>query len=133
MMQSRRSNPRAEYRLHQTERINASATLARQFPGLKSLTVNLEYFDATGTTRNGAVKFKANIEKAKSLMWFNCPSGECTGGDYDLSDELARAIYAGRKIAAGEKRCQGTRHNREKKEQAPCQSVLRYTLRLAYL
>jgi hypothetical protein len=133
MMQARRNNPRAEYRLLQAERINASSSLAEKFPGLKSLTVCLEYFDATGLTRNGVVKYKANIEKAKAVFYFNCPNAECAGGDYDLTEQLSRAISTRQKLVAGEARCQGVRHNKLRKERVPCQNLLRYELRLGYL
>ncbi len=132
MMHSRKTSPRAEHRLSQFARVNASASLAEKFPRLKSLTVDLDYFDPSGVTRNGGVKFKANIANAQSVVCFNCPNGECAGGDYDLSDELARAISARRKLVTGEMRCRGVRLNREKKQHTPCRNLLRYTLRLAY-
>jgi hypothetical protein len=132
MIQTRRSSPRAEYRLMQTERINAAESLAAKFPRLKSMTVSLEYFDAAGLTRNGGMKFKPNLEKAKAIVWFNCPNGECAGGDFDLSKELSRAISAKRPVLEGEMRCQGVRHNREKKEKTPCRNLLKYHFRLAY-
>jgi hypothetical protein len=132
MMQPRKNNPRAEYRLLQAERINASSSLTEKFPGLKSLTVNLEYFDSTGVTRNGVVKYKANIEKAKAVFYFNCPNAECAGGDYDLTEELSRAISRRQKVVAGEVRCNGVRHNKMRKERVPCLNLLRYELRLGY-
>ena len=133
MMQTRRTSPRAEYRLLQTQRIDASASLAQRFPELKSLTVDLEYFDASGLTRTGGMKFKPNLEKAKSVVCFNCPNAECAGGDYDLSEEVSRAISAGCKSVTGEMRCQGVRHNKEKDLRASCRNLLRYKLRLAYM
>ncbi|HEV2394888.1 MAG TPA: hypothetical protein VG146_21265 [Verrucomicrobiae bacterium] len=133
MMPARKSNPRAEYRLLHVERVNASLSLARKFPGLKSLTLNIEYFDPSGLTRSGGMKVKANLQMAKSLVRFNCPHGDCAGGDYDLSEELSQAITAGRTSVTGEKRCQGVRHNRDRKESVPCRNLLRYKLRLAYV
>lgn len=132
-MPTRKTSPRAEYRLLQTERIAASASLAERFPRLKSLRVDLEYFDATGFTRTGGMTFKPNLEKAKSLVCFNCQSGECAGGDYDLTEELARAIAAGRKSVTGEMRCQGVRQNKDKDQRSPCRNLLHYKLRLAYV
>jgi hypothetical protein len=133
MIHTRKSNPRAEYRLLQTQRIDASDSLAQKFPKLKSLTVDLEYFDANGLTRTGNMSFKPNLEKAKSLVCFNCPSGECVQGDYDLSEELSRAVSARHTVVTGEMRCQGVRHKKEKKEQVPCRNLLRYKLRLAFV
>ena len=132
MAHTRKPNPRIEYRLLQSGRIQDSASLASKYPKLKSLKVDLEYFDSEGVTRNGGIKYKANLENAKSLFWFNCVSGECVGGDFDLSGELSRAIAGRRKVVMGELRCQGVKHNRERKDHVPCQSLLRYKLSLGY-
>ena len=84
-------NPRQEYRLRQRAQIEASPLMAKRFPRLKSLRVTLEYFDATGTTKNGELKCKLNVEHARSVLWFACPGVGCTCGDFDLSDALAKA------------------------------------------
>ena len=132
MIQTRRTNPRAEYRILQTARINESISLAEKFPRLKSLTINLEYYDAAGVTRNGEMKYKANLANAKSIFYFNCLNGECVGGDFDLSKELATAIGSKLKIVSGEMRCLGMRHNKMRGEHVPCKNILRYKLALAY-
>jgi hypothetical protein len=132
MMHTRKISPRVQYRLLQTQRVQDSASLAQKFPKLKSLKVDLEYFDSSGVTRNGGMKYKPNLEHAKSLFSFNCLNGDCAGGDYDLTDELSRAITSRRKVVAGEVRCQGVRHNKERKDSVPCQSLLRYKLSLGY-
>jgi|SRR6185369_15134730 hypothetical protein len=131
-MRTRNKNPRAEYRLLRSQRIEDSVSLAQKFPGLKSLKVDLEYFDSTGTTRNGGMKYKANLEAAKSLFCFNCMAGDCVGGDYDLTRQLSRAIAAKRKLVHGEIRCEGVRHNKARNDKLPCQSILRYTFSLGY-
>ena len=91
----------------------------------------LEYYDSTGTTKNGEMKCKLNVEHARSLLWFACPGGECLGGDFDLSEALAGAVAKRQKAFAGEMRCQGTR-KRGDREQVPCQTMLRYKLNLSY-
>src|SRR5437867_10312874 len=106
-MHTRRINPRAEYRLQQSERVNGSAPMAEKFPHLKSLTVNIAYFDAEDGGRNSELKYKVNVEHGKSLFYFACPAGECIGGDFDLSAALATAVGKRRKLATGELRCQG--------------------------
>jgi len=132
LMHTRKPNPRVEYRLLESQRSMDSASLAQKFPKLKSLKVDLDYFDSKGITRNGGMKYKANLDHAKSVFRFNCVSGDCVGGDYDLSDELSRAIAAKRKVVTGELRCEGVRHNKERKDQAPCHNILRYKLSLGY-
>lgn len=131
-MLNRRKNPHAEYRLRQHQRINASTSLAEKFPRLKSLSVNLNYFDSTGLTRNGGIKYKLNLEQAKSLFYFNCSNRECVGGDFDLTEALDRGVAGKLKTVTGEIRCQGVRHNKERKERVPCQNLLRYKVSLGY-
>lgn len=131
MMHQRRTTPRAEYRRQQVERANLSASLAEKFPRLKTLVVRLEYFDTDGLTRNGQIKYKVNVEHAKSVFCVYCPNGECVGGDFDLTDALAHAVKHREKAVEGEMRCQGQRH-KPKAEKVPCQNLLRYRLTLGY-
>ena len=95
MMPPRKSNPRMEHRLRQSQRIQESASLAEKFPRLKGLTVNLAYFDSQGVNKNNELKYKVNLNHAKSLFCFVCQSGECIGGDFDLSEALAKAEQRG--------------------------------------
>jgi hypothetical protein len=132
MQHTRKTTPRMEYRLIQKQRIIESASLAQKFPKLKSLKVDLEYFDPTGKTRNGGMKYKANLENAKSMFYFGCLSGDCANGDFDLTEEVTKAIAGRRKVITGEKRCEGIRHNKERKDQMPCQNILRYKMSLGY-
>ncbi len=127
----RKSNPRAEHRLQQNQRAKDSVSLAAKFPRLGSLTVHLAYFDAQALNRTSEVKYQVNLDHAKSFFCFVCPSAECVGGDFDLSEELARAVSEGRKLTTGELRCPGW-HKRSKIDRAPCQARLRYTLNLRY-
>jgi hypothetical protein len=122
---------RQEYRLQQKERIEASPLMAQKFPRLKALNITLEFFDAAGITKNGEMKCKLNVEHAKSALLFACPGVECTWGDFDLTDALASAVAGRRKVVTGELRCQGTR-KRGDCEWVPCQSLLRYKLKLNY-
>jgi hypothetical protein len=128
----RKVTPRTEHRLRRSEQINNSPTLAEKFPGLKSLSVTIDYFDSTGAARTGGMKYKVNLAHGKSLLSFNCVNFDCAGGDYDLTEHLAEAVAAKRKVLEGELRCQGTRYNKERKRSWPCQSILRYKLSLAY-
>ncbi len=122
---------RQEYRLKQREQIEASPLLAERFPQLKSLRVMLEYFDATGVTKNGGMKCKVNVAHARSVLWFACPGVECTGGDFDLSEALAKAVAKRQKVVAGELRCPGSR-KRGDRERVACATLLRYKLNLTY-
>jgi hypothetical protein len=123
-------SPRQEYRLKQSERVEASPLLAKQFPRLKGLRVTLEFFDASGNTKQGQMKCKLNVGLARSVMWFGCPGAECSCGDFDLSDALAKAVAEGRKIATGELRCEGTR--KRGLGLTTCGTLLRFKLNLNY-
>jgi len=122
---------RQEYRLKQQARIEGSPLMAKKFPRLKGLKVTLEYFDSAGTTKNGELKCKLNVEHARSVLWFACPGVECSEGDFDLSEAVSKAVAGRRKVVTGELRCQGTR-TRGDREVVACQTLLRYRLNLAY-
>jgi hypothetical protein len=124
-------NPRQEYRLKQRAQVEASPLMGTKFPKLKALKVTLEYYDSSGTVKNGEMKCKLNLDHAKSALWFACPGVECTGGDFDLTEPLAKAVAAKSKTAVGELRCQGTR-KRGDREKVSCQILLRYKLNLNY-
>jgi hypothetical protein len=124
-------SPRQEYHLKRCEQIEASPFMGKKFPELKRLKVTLEYYEATGTTKNGELKCKLNLEHARSMLWFACPGVECLGGDFDLTGALATAVVGRHKVVTGELRCQGTR-NRGDRERVACQALLRYKLNLSY-
>ena len=128
-MHAPKRSPRQEYRLKQREWIEASPSIAKRFPRLKGLKVTLQFFDAAGNTKQGEMKCNVNVDHAKAALWFGCPAGECASGDFDLSEALAKAVAARRKIAQGELRCQGTR-KRGDREPVACGTLLRYKLNL---
>src|ERR1043166_8864612 len=123
-MRRLKRNPRREYRLKQRDRVDASPLIAEKFPGLKLIKVTLEFFDAGGSTRHGEMKCKLNLAHAKSALWFSCPGVECTCGDFDLSEALAKAVARRSKVATGELRCKGTR-TRGDREPVACGTLLR--------
>jgi hypothetical protein len=126
-----RRSPRQEYLLKQREMIEASPSVAKSFPGLKKLSVRLEFYDAAGNNRQGEMKCKVNVEHAKSAFWFACPGVECTCGDFDLSEVLAVAVTGRRKLATGELHCQGKR-KRGDRDPVTCGTLLRYKITLNY-
>jgi len=124
-------SPRQEYRLKRRAQVEASPLMSKKFPRLKAVRVTLEFFDTSGTTKNGEMKCKLNVEHANSVLWFACPGVECACGDFDLSEALAKAVAGQRKVAVGELRCQGTR-KRGDREAVTCGTLLRYKLNLNY-
>jgi hypothetical protein len=105
--------------------------MAKEFPGLKGLKVTLTYYDRTGTTKNGELKCRMNVEHARAMLCFACPAVDCLGGDFDLSEALASAVATRRKKIEGEMRCEG-RRGRGGGDRVPCRTLLRYTLNLEY-
>ena len=124
-------NARAEHRQAQRLRVDESASLAEKYPHLKSLKGSLEFVDREGMTKTTAIKYSANPEYAKSVLVFTCPIPECVGGDFDLTAKLAEAVANRQTKVTGELRCQGN-HKKASGTVAPCRSVLRYKLSLAY-
>jgi len=106
--------------------------MAEKFPRLKSLKVDLSYFEPDGLTRTGELRYKVNVEHAKSAFSFVCQSGDCLAGDFDLSNAVAEAVVKRCKTVEGEVRCEGTRGN-PKSGRRPCHNVLRYKLTLGYV
>ena len=72
-----------------------------------------------------------NLANAKSVFRFNCPNGECIRGDFDLTDELAKAVTGKRTTVSGEKSCEGWR-SKTTIDTVHCGNILRYKLSLAY-
>ena len=131
MPQSPRNSPRAEHLARERQRVEASPTLATQYGRLASLTVEFGNYDSSGLHRVSQVKYKVNLESAKSVFCFSCHSMECVGGNFDLSTALAQAIADRRKEVTGESRCPGWR-SRADMGAVHCQNLLRYRFVLKY-
>jgi hypothetical protein len=107
-MRHQKFTPRADYRLAEAQRTQASASLAEKFQELKSLTVEFGHFSPEGVTRNSQIKYTVNPVHAKSVFRLDCPNGECIGGDFDLSEALTQTVAAREGTATGEMCCQGS-------------------------
>lgn len=127
----RKLSPRAEYLQQEHQRVKESASLQERYRDLKSLTVEIAYFDEGGLVRRGEMKYTVNLAHAKSLFRFSCPNNECVGGDFDLSIELANAIAGRQESASGELICQGWR-SRTTIDNLLCHNILRYKLSIGY-
>lgn len=98
---------------------------------MKSLTVEIAYFDEGGFVRRGEMKYTVNLAHAKSLFRFSCPNSECVGGDFDLSAELANAVAVRQETTSGELVCQGWR-SKTTIDNLLCHNILRYKLSIGY-
>ncbi len=124
-------NPRAEHRQAQRERVDEAVRLVDKYPQLKGLKAALEFVDREGMTKTSEMKYSANLEHAKSVVVFVCPSSGCCGGDFDLTAKLAEAVLKRQTKVVGEMHCVGS-HKDASGQVAPCRSLLRYTLNLVY-
>jgi hypothetical protein len=130
-MHHQKVGARAEYRQQQGQRVRDSGTLADKFPQLKSLTVDLRYYDSEGVTQSSQIRYTVNLTNAKSLFRFDCQNDQCVRGDFDLSDEITSAVAAQQTTATGELCCQGWL-DKNTVGTAHCRKILRYKLSLAY-
>ena len=130
-MYNPKTSARAEYRQEQGQRVRDSGSLADKFPQLKSLTVDLAYYDSEGVTQSSQIKYTVNVTKAKSFFRFDCQNDQCVRGDFDLSDELTSAVAGHLTTATGEMCCQGWL-DKNTVGTAHCHKILRYKLSLAY-
>jgi hypothetical protein len=131
IMRTQKYDPRAEHRQRQNLRVTSSPNLAEKFRSLKSLEVDLAYYEAGGIRKTSEIKYKVNLANAKSIFSFNCNNHECVGGDFDLTEKLASAIATKLKTTEGEACCQGWR-NSVAIDSLRCRNILRYKLSLKY-
>ena len=124
-------SPRQEYLLQENRRVESSPLLAERFPSLKSMTVDLAYYDTDRPERTSQIKYTFNLERAKSVFRLDCQNPDCVGGDFDLSDVLAEAVMERRTEVTGELSCQGWR-NKNTIGSHPCGKVIRFNLTLGY-
>jgi hypothetical protein len=130
-MYQQRLGARAEYRQQEGQRVKDSVSISNKFQQLKSLTVDLAYYDPEGVTKSSEVKYTVNLNGAKSVFRFSCPNNECVRGDFDLSDELADAVAERRTTVRGEMTCRGWR-SKTTIDTVHCDNILRYKLSLGY-
>jgi hypothetical protein len=125
-----KSELRKEDRKKAFQRVEESASLAIAYPLLKALKVDLLYFDREIVSWGHGLRYRANLEKAKSLLFFNCPSGMCKDGGFNLSKHLSSAIAERQKSVEGSVPCRGIRDQVNGKL-APCDTVLHFKMNLA--
>src|SRR5580698_10363574 len=131
MMYPAREGLRFEYREQEGQRVKEAASLSDKFPQLKSLAVDIGFFNAAGVTKNTQIKYTPNLEKAKSVFRIDCPNNGCIGGDFDLSEQLGKAVAARHTTVTAEMSCQGWQ-SKTTVDTVHCHNILRYTLSLAY-
>ncbi|MCG3148593.1 MAG: hypothetical protein PCFJNLEI_02038 [Verrucomicrobiae bacterium] len=127
----RKLGPRAEYREQQGQRVTAAPSLSQKYGKLKSLTVDVGYFAPEGGSQFRQMSYAVNLDHAKSVFRMDCCNDECVQGDYELTEELAKAIAKRAKSVVGELCCHGWQ-NKASIKTTKCNHVLRYKLKLGY-
>lgn len=124
-------SPRNEYLIEENQRANASPSVAEAFPMVTAMAVDLSYFDSERPERTSQIKYRYNLEHAKSVWRVDCQNSECVGGDFDLSDILAEAVADRRAEVTGRLLCQGWR-TRTLIGSARCGKIIEYHLTLEF-
>jgi hypothetical protein len=126
-----KSELRKDSRRRAFEQTERSASLAIKYPRLKTLTVDLLYFDREIVSWGHGLRYRANLETAKSMLQFLCPSGLCHGGGFDVSEALRSAVAEHRKSVDGQVHCHGSR-DQETGRTVRCESVLHFKMSLSF-
>src|SRR5207237_9419117 len=117
--------------LQEGQLFNRCMSRSEKFRDLSSLSAELVFYDAGSLSKKSELKCTYNLDHAKSVFYFKCPNDECIRGDFDLSEDLARAVAEHRTTVTGKSCCQGWL-SKTTIDRVHCRSVLQYTLGLAY-
>lgn len=126
-----KSELRKQARERVFQRVEKSTSLAVRYPQLKTLTVNLLYFDRDIVPWGHGLLYRANLQTARSLLHFHCPSSCCNGGGFDLSKHLNSAVAEHRKSIDCQVPCRGSR-DQESGKMVRCESVLHFKMSLTF-
>jgi hypothetical protein len=126
-----KSRLRKEARQIAFEQGEKSPSIAVAYPRLKALTVNLVYFSREIVSWGHGVRYRLNLEMAKSTLHFHCPSSLCSGGGFDLSKDLGTAAAGRRNSLVRAVPCAGF-CDLENGKTVPCQSKLHFKMILTY-
>lgn len=126
-----KDGPRFIYREQEGQRVKDSPTLSAKFPEIKSMSVDLGYFNPQGVSKNSQIKYLPNLANAKSVFRVDCRNQGCIRGDYDLSESLAEAVAEHRTTVSAELACQGWQ-SKTTIDTVPCHNILKYKITLTY-
>jgi len=122
---------RKEARQKAFERREKSPNITVAYPQLKTLTVNLVYFSREVVSWGHGVIYRANLETTKSTLHFQCPNALCSGGGFDLSQDLGTAVAGVRHSVVRAVKCPGF-CELETGKTAACDSKLHFKMILTY-
>jgi len=131
MTRTLKESPRNDYLKQEQLRVESSPMMVEKFPDMKSMTINLAYFDVNRPNRSSEVKYTVNLDNARSVFRIGCQNPECVGGDFDLSQTLAKAVKKKETAVSEELTCQGWK-DAGGIGSIRCGRILRYKLSLGY-
>jgi len=107
----------------------AAPSLAALFPKLEELAVELRFVDPDGKVRPSPFT-RIFVPDMQAFFEFQCPLRECSGGGFDLSREIPRALSKGATTDAAVVRCKG-RRDRPSSDEKHCLLELKFELTVA--
>ncbi len=105
--------------LDRWRRQDEAARLRDRMPEVDSLTIALEEHEADDEPPVSHVRL-VPVESAPALFEIPCTDKDCSGGVYDITQEVMSALQHHRKRFEGTQQCTGTSHDQ------PCARKLRY-------
>lgn len=105
--------------------------MAKRFKQLKALTVNLHHQTPEGNASGSPITYVVNLDNARSIFRMECRNDECIQGDFDLTNQLAKAVAQHATSVTGEVCCPGWQ-SKARINEVKCRNILRYKLKLAY-
>src|SRR5947208_11316747 len=84
------------------QNIAPSPSLSERYPWLKSVVVDLEFFDASGVNLLSFMQYKPNLTQAISVFPFGGRSADESLSELEATRKVSEAIHARRSHVSGE-------------------------------
>jgi hypothetical protein len=86
----------------------AAPTVAKQFPALEELAVNMSFFDPEGKVHPSPSR-RLFAPSMQAFFEFQCPMHDCSGGGFNMRDLVPRALTGKKPVTSGQLQCAGKR------------------------
>ncbi len=102
----------------------AVPTIAKQFPALEELAVEMRFLDPEGKVHPSPGK-RIFAPDMQAFFDFQCPMRECSGGGFNMTTIVPRALSGKSPTTTGKMQCKGQRQ-RVSGGSSPCLLELSY-------
>ncbi|MBN1609942.1 MAG: hypothetical protein JW940_25165 [Polyangiaceae bacterium] len=109
------------------QREDEAPRLRQEVRQLAALDIEIDEFRAAGTVLAARHTRRIVVEQAPAHFEIPCSEERCTGGGYDLTYEVMRALEARRTLFDGQAACPGSVGSAE------CGRTLRYVAHASYI